>query len=167
VPRLSRYDIECGTRIEAVLASFHGRDADRASARVFAAVVHRRTTGLPDGTNNPFGVEGAGWVGVLGLAGTHLGHVNGQTAVFASTLDGALAAAVALNQRGFGDVHVAYRSGDAVRLARAIEASPLRITIDLTGLGNEVAGVRQQWWSVLADGFRFRHVGGPARARSR
>jgi hypothetical protein len=168
VRRLSPYDIECGTRIDEAFASFQGRDADRASARVFAAVVHRRTRGLSDGTNNPFGAEGAGWIGFAGLMRDLPGQrVTNETTVFATTLDGCRVAALLLQGRAFAPVQAAYRARDAVRMARAIETSPIGASIDLTGLADEVAGVRQKWWSVLADLFRFRHAGSAARARSR
>jgi hypothetical protein len=166
--RLSPYDVECGTQIECAFADFQGRDADRSLARVFAAVVHRRTAGLADGTNNPFGVEGAGWIGFTGLMRGRSGaRETHETTVFATALDGCRAAALLLQGRTFAPVQVAYRTSDAVRLAHAIETSPLGASMDLTGLGDEVAGVRHKWWSVLVDGFRFRHAGSAARARPR
>ena len=168
VRRLSRYDIECGTRIDEAFADFQGRDPVRALARVFAAVVHRRTSGSPDGTNNPFGLEGAGWIGFVGLLRDRPGqHTANETTLFAATRDGSRAAALLLQGRDFALVQVAYRSGDPIRLARAIEVSPLRASMDLTGLGDEVAGVRHKWWSVLADAFRFRHIASATRARPR
>lgn len=165
--RLSPYDIECGTLIDAAFAVFQGRDPDRALARVFAAVVHRRTAGLADGSNNPFGLEGAGWIGFTGLMGERSARATHDTTMFATALDGSRAAALLLQGQTFALVQVAYRSGDAVRLALAIETSPLGARTDLTHLGDEVAGVRHKWWSVLVDGFRFRHVGTAARARPR
>lgn len=166
--RLSPYDIECGTGIDAAFAYFQGRDTDRTLARVFAAVVHRRTAGVPNGTNNPFGVEGAGWIGFVGLMRDRPGeHATNETTVFATTIDGSRAAALLLQERAFAPVQVAYRSRDAVRLARAIESSPLRANIDLTGLEDEMTGVRHKWWSVLVDRLRFRNAGSAARARPR
>lgn len=166
--RLTPFDIECGTQIDAAFAAFQGRDPDRALARVFAAVVHRRTVGAPDGTNNPFGVEGAGWIGFVGLMRDRPGqHAANETTVFATTVDGSRAAALVLQERVFAHVQAAYRSGDAVRLARALENSPLAAGTDLTGLANELSGVRHKWWSVFADAFRFRNAGGAARARPR
>lgn len=166
--RLSPYDIECGTYIDAAFADFQGRDPDRALARVFAAVVHRRTAGRRDGTNNPFGVEGAGWIGFAGLMRDLPGQqATNETTVFATTLDGSRVAALLLQGRAFALVQAAYRSGDAMRLARALESCELRASVDLTRLADEVIGVRTKWWSVLADGFRFRHVGSAARAHPR
>jgi hypothetical protein len=168
VRRLSPYDVECGSLIDAAFADFQGRDPDRALARVFAAVVHRRTAGAPDGTNNPFGVEGAGWIGFVGLVRDRAGQeATNETSVFGTTTDGCRVAALVLHGRAFAPVQAAYRIGDAVHLARAIEASPLRANIDLRGLESEMTGVMHKWWSVLADGFRFRDVHSAARARSR
>lgn len=166
--RLSPYDIESGTQIDAAFAAFQGCDANRAMARVFAAVVHRRTAGVADGTNNPFGVEGAGWIGFAGLTRDLPGQrATNETTMFATVIDGSRVAALLLQDRAFAPVQAAYRSGDPVRLARSIETSPLQAKFDLTRLADEVEGVRHKWWSVLADVFRFRHVGGAARARSR
>lgn len=166
--RLTPYDIECGTQIDAAFAAFQGCDAKRALARVFAAVVHRRTAGVGDGTNNPFGVEGAGWIGFAGLTRDLPGQrATNETTRFATVTDGSRVAALWLQDRAFAPVQAAYRTGDAVQLAWAIETSPLREKFDVTGLANEVRGVRHRWWSVLADGFRFRHIGSAARARLR
>lgn len=162
--RLSSYDIESGTRIDTVFASFEGLDPNREMARVFAAVVHRRTGGVPDGTNNPLGVRGAGWIGVVGVADGSVAARAG-VAMFASIADGSIAAALLFHGRGFSSVRSAYRAGDAVRLARAIETSALRASIDLLGLELEVAGVREKRWSLLADSVRFRHI--PRRATSK
>jgi hypothetical protein len=168
VRRLSPYDIECGTQIDAAFAEFQGRDANRELARVFAAVVHRRTAGVRDGTSNPFGAEGAGWIGFAGLMRDLPGQrVTNETTVFATTIDGCRVAALLLQGRAFASVQAAYRAGDAVQLARAIETSPLQTCMDLTGLEDEVTGVRHKWWSVLADAFRFRHVESATRARPR
>lgn len=93
--------------------------------------------------------------------------MSDDTAVFRTAVDGSLAAALAFHQRDFESVQAAYRAGDAVGLARAIENSPLKAAFDLTGLADELAGVRKKWWSVLADSFRFRHVRGPAPAQQR
>jgi hypothetical protein len=168
VRRLTPYDIECGIQIDAAFAVFQGRDADPALARVFAAVVHRRTAGAPDGTNNPFGVRGAGWIGFVGLVRDQAGqHAEDDTTVFATLIDGSRVAALVLQDRLYAPVQAAYRSGDPVRLARAIERSPLRTSIDLERLADEVAGVTRKWWSMLADAFRFRRVRSSARAHSR
>jgi hypothetical protein len=168
VRRLTPYDIECGTAIDAAFAAFQGRDPDRALARVFAAVVHRRTAGASDGTNNPFGVEGAGWIGFVGLSGDRPGQdAANDTTVFATTVHGSRVAALVLQDRTFAPVQAAYRARDAVRLAFALENSPLRETIDLTGLADEMTGVMHKWWSVLADSLRFRRVGSAVRARPR
>lgn len=166
--RLTPYDIECGIQIDAAFAVFQGRDPDPSLARVFAAVVHRRTAGTRDGTNNPFGVEGAGWIGFAGLMRDLPGQqATNETTLFATTLDGSRVAALLLQGPEFAPLQAAYRSGDAVRLARAMESSELRGRMDLTGLADEVIGVRTKWWSVLADGFRFRRVGSAARAHPR
>jgi hypothetical protein len=168
VRRLSPYDIECGTGIDAAFAEFQGRDANRSMARVFAAVVHRRTHGVPDGTNNPFGVEGAGWIGFTGLVRDLPGQqATNETTVFATALDGCRVAALMLQGKAFAPVQAAYRADDAVRLARAIEICPMQATIDLTRLADEVAGIRHKWWSVLADVLRFRHVRSAAPGRPR
>ena len=157
--QLSTYDIECGTELDAAFAIFQGRDPQRMLARVFAALVHRRTRGLPDGTNTPLGLEGAGWIGFVGLVRDRAGAgATDETTVFASIVDGARAAALQLQERGFEEVQAAYRSGDPLRLARAIEECPLRARIDLTFLQSELAGVAHKWWSVTADKVRFRRV---------
>lgn len=167
MPRLSPYDIECGTQIEAWFADYQGRDAARALARVFAAVVHRRTTGRPDGTNNPLGVKGAGWIGSVGLLRDRPGQqAMDDTTVFETIIDGARAAALLLQGRAFAAVQAEFRTGDPIRLARAIETSQLGAVADLTGLADELNGVTHKWWSILADGLRFRHVGGADRARA-
>lgn len=151
--RLSAYDVECGIAIDAAFASFQGADPSREGARVFAALAHRRTRGRSDGTNNPLGVEGAGWVGFVGIRpGAE------ETTVFASVTDGCRAAALVMHSDGFVDVQAAYRARDAIRLARALEGSPIRSMVDARNLEAEVAALRGRWWSVLADLVSFRRV---------
>ena len=135
VGRLSPYDVECGTQIDAAFAGFQGRDTNRALARVFAAVVHRRTGGIPDGTNNPFGSEGAGWIGFAGLMRDLPGQVvTNETTVFAKTIDGCRVAALLFKE--VRSRQCRRRIVPAMRLRGASDrVSQLRSSIDLTGLG--------------------------------
>jgi hypothetical protein len=151
--RLTAYDVECGIAIDAACAAFEGVDPDPDRARVFAAIAHRRTRGKPDGTNNPLGVEGAGWVGFIGL---RTGPT--ETTIFRDVADGCRAAAVLMHSPGFAAVWSAFRARDVVRLAREIEMSPLRSRVDVRELAAEVEALRGRWWSVLADQFTFRRA---------
>lgn len=126
--RLSTYDLACGGWIEAAFATFQGTDPHPDLALVFAHVVCRMTGGRDDPNGNPLRVEGAGWAGFIGFGGLS------QLAVFADPRDGCRAAAVVLQSREHCSIQVAYRAGDPVGLAMAIEGSRLGGAGELIGL---------------------------------
>jgi hypothetical protein len=162
IRRLTAYDVECGIAIDAAFAAFEGVDPDRDRARVFAAVSHRRTRGRRDGSNNPLGLEGAGWVGFVGFR-----PGSSETTIFASVADGCRAAAVLMHADGFVDVRSAFRARDALRLARALEESPIRSLVDVRDLAAEVRALRGRWWSVLADLVSFGRIVAAPRSMTR
>jgi hypothetical protein len=143
---LSRYDAACGHEISAAFAVFQGMDPPDALSKVFAALVHRCSGGRDDGTCNPLLLEGAGWTGALATEDSHSGE--GLT-LFATLADGCRAAAVECQFPEYRAVQVAYRSGDPMILAASLEASPLRLEIDLAGFVEEVRGL------LLGRGGRF------------
>jgi hypothetical protein len=128
--RLTVYDLACGTSINAAFGWFQGMDPVPTVAPVFAALTHRLTGGRDDGSHNPLLVEGAGWVGFIG--------VTGERARFASLIDGCRAAALALQFQEYQSVQIAYRARDAVGLAEALEACDLQNGAVLAGLAAEV-----------------------------
>jgi hypothetical protein len=127
---LTRFDLECGRRIDAAFATFQGTDSFGLRWIAFAAEVHRRTQGVDDGSHNPLLVDGAGFVG---FAGDH-----GGRSTFHSLADGCRAAAISYQFREYAAIQVAFASGDPVRLAFAIEASPGWGGCDLGGLHEDV-----------------------------
>ncbi len=129
--RLSTYDIACGGWIDAAFATFQGVDPDKDLTTVFAHVVRRLTRGREDPNRNPLRVEGAGWAGFVGFGGVS------RLAVFADARDGCRAAAVVLQAPEHADLQAAYRAGDALALAGAIESSQL-CGGDLNGLVADV-----------------------------
>ena len=126
--RLSIYDLACGAWLEAAFATFQGTDPKEELALVFAHVVRRMTGGREDPNANPLRVEGAGWAGFIGFAGLS------QLAVFSDPSDGCRAAAVVLQSDEHRGVQSAYRSGDALGLAIALESSRLGGGGELVGL---------------------------------
>ena len=150
--RLSRYDATCGREISAAFAVFQGMDPPDALARVFAALVHRRSGGLDDGTRNPLLLKGPGWAGALATGYSDSGE---GPALFATLADGCRAAAVSCQFPEYRAVQVAYRSGDPVFLATSLEASPLHLEINLAGFAEEVRGLlpgRGRFASVFRGG---------------
>jgi hypothetical protein len=127
---LTRFDLECGWRIDAAFATFQGADSRDLRWIAFAAEVHRLTQGADDGSHNPLQIDGAGFVGFAG-------YRNGRS-IFESLADGCRAAAVTYQFREFVAIQAAFASGDPVRIATAIEASPHWGGCDLSGLHEDV-----------------------------
>lgn len=113
-------------------------DPSPAMAPVFAAVVHRRTGGRDDGTHNPLKLEGAGWAGYTGRAHHAGAGSSADTASFSTLDDGCRAAALVMQFRDCQNVQVAFRTGDPLQFAAAIESSPLASMIELAGLVSAV-----------------------------
>jgi hypothetical protein len=147
--RLSIYDLACGAWIDAAFATFQGTDPRSDLGLVFAHVVRRLTGGREDPNANPLRVEGAGWAGFIGFGGLS------QVAVFSDPSDGCRAAAVVLQSDEHRGVQSAYRAGDALGLAIALESSRL-------GGGGELVGLVLDVTPAVT---RPRRVGGRLRAR--
>jgi hypothetical protein len=127
---LTQFDLECGRRIDAAFATFQGSDSCGLRWIAFAAEVHRRTLGVDDGSHNPLQVDGAGFVGFAGY--------GAGRSLFESVADGCRAAAITYQFPEYSAIQMAFASGDPVRLAVAIEASPRWGGCDLSGLHEEV-----------------------------
>jgi hypothetical protein len=64
--------------------------------------------------------------------------VEREVAIFESLRDGCRAAALVCQFRDYAPVQVAYRTDDPILLARALEASPLRADVNLSGFEDEL-----------------------------
>ena len=136
---LSHYDITCGKAIALAFAGFQGVDPPPLVWLVFAAMVRRRTGGTADGLNNPLLLEGAGWAGAVGrLGGGPETRAPADTALFATLDDGCRAAALLFQFKDCDAARSAYRAGEPLGLAAAIEASPPGRSLGMDGLAEEI-----------------------------